>query len=332
MYYIKYFLVIAFIGSLAVQAKAQSSNFSQYHLTPVFSSPGEFGTSDYLQVLGHYRKQSLSAQQGFENIAVSGIYPLFYKGNGRRFGGVGVGIMKEASGMLGLLNETSFTAGYAYNWQVNEIHHISFGLQGGYFRRSIDVNKVRTESQYQHGVYDPGMSLGENLNGTAGHTFKADAGVNWYVLEEDGDHKVSVGLAAFNLNRADYRYLSTELEKPEPVRYLLYGSMKAYSLDKLHLKPTFRLMFERNYVQANVGALFLYQFQEKVALQDNNIGLGLWYSVNNAVLFSLQMVQPSYVVSISYDLPAASKIMHAQVNNGVEVTLGWRLKRQAKKE
>lgn len=324
-----YIILLVLLGGACIQVQAQTSNFTQYHLTPVYTSPGELGTSDYLQVLGHYRKQSLANNQGFENTAISGIYPLYYKDGGRRFGGIGLGIMSETSGMMGMLKEISIRTGYAYNWQVNESHHISFGLQGGYYRRSVDASVVRTDSQYQNGVFVPGTDDGENFRDAASQAFKADAGLTWYMLDGEGRQKFTAGFSAFNVNRSNYEYLNGDKQMAEPLRYLAYGSMLAYQQERIQIEPTFRFMFERNYTQLNLGSLFLYRFSPSAdKTSDNHIGVGLWYSLNNAAIFSLQFMQADYLVSISYDLPASSNIDQMQVNNGVELTLGWRMNRK----
>lgn len=330
---IKYLLLAIVLHLVSNHTKAQSSNFSQYHLTPVYTSPGELGTTDYFQVLSHYRKQSLSEDQGYRNIAVSGIYPLYSKDNGRRFGGIGIGIMSEASGMNGILKEISVKAGYAYNWQLNTSHHISLGLQGGYHRRNIDLNEVRTESQYQNGAYDPSLFIGENFSDNVSQAFKVDAGATWYVLNEYGNQIFSLGVAAFNVNQAGYEFLEGSRKQPIAVRYQFHGSVKAFEKDRLHVFPTFRYMVEKNYDQLNLGANFLYQLQkDEGTVQESHVGIGAWYSLDNAAIVSLELIQPSYIISLSYDIPVSSDVDYINVNNGVEVTIGWRLDRSKKRK
>ena len=326
---LKYIILLFLLTGNIIASKAQTSNFTQYHLTPVFTSPGEFATSDNIQVYGHFRKQSLSNDQGYKNMAISGIYPLHYKDGGRRFGGIGLGIMNETSGMMGMLRETSIRTGYAYNWQINEKHYLSMGLQGGYYNRNIDASKVRTDNQYQNGTYTPTLGSGENFRDGASHAFKADAGVTWYMLNEEGRRSVSAGIATYNVNKANYEYLDGNQQTSESLRYLAYGSILAYEWERIQIEPTFRYMFERNYSQLNLGSLFLYRFPPSAnSTENNHLGLGVWYSLNNAAIFSLQLMQDDYLVAISYDLPASSKIDQMQVNNGVEVTLGWRFNKK----
>ncbi len=322
----KYILLALLLGGATYKAEAQSNYFSQYHLTPVYTSPAELGATDYFQVLGHYRKQSLSQDQGYRNFALSGICPLNYKDGGRRFGGIGLGIMNENSGMMGVLQETSINAGYAYNLQLSQSRHISVGLQGGYHRRNVNLGKVTTDGQYQNGVYVPGMPTGENFSDGASQAFRADLGATWYAVDEYGDRKYALGVTAFNVNGANYEFLTSSQEQAAPIRYQAYGSFRALSKDKLQIVPTFRYMMEKNYSQLNMGSLFMYQLQEgQASMHESHLGLGAWYSLNNAAIFSLEYAQPSYIVSVSYDLPASSNIDQMQVNNGVEVTFGWRL-------
>lgn len=330
MYKFKNIVLAALLSALGFSAQGQTSNFSQYHLDPVFNSPGDLATSDYFQIMAHYRKQSLTQDQGFENMSLSGVYPLYY-GGGRKFGAIGLGVLTESSGWMGMLRENSIRAGYAYSLQLDRSNFVSVGLQGGYYRRSIDLNKVRTDGQYQNGQYTPGAPTGENFSENTSHAFKADAGVSWYMLDESGDEKLLLGASAFNINRANYSFLSSSNEIKEPVRFQLHGSIRALQGDRYALRPTFRYMYEKNYDQLNVGALFQYQLQQgKGSLAESHLGLGAWYSLNNAAVLALQYAQPSYVLAISYDLPAAQKVEYSQVNNAIEISLGWRLNRGRK--
>ncbi|MGC1242537.1 MAG: hypothetical protein WA874_13180 [Chryseosolibacter sp.] len=53
----------------------------------------------------------------------------------------------------------------------------------------------------------------------------------------------------------------------------------------------------------------------------------MWYSLDNVAVVSVEWFQASYLVSLSYDVSASSDIAYGQVNNGVELTLGWRMNR-----
>lgn len=324
---IKSILIVALTGMMCADATAQVSNFSQYHLTPVYTSPAESGMTDYLQVMTHYRKQSLTADQGYENLALSATYPLRYRNDGKRFGGISLGLMNERSGSLGLFKDESIRAGYAYNWQVGTLHYISVGMQGGYYRTSIAMGRVRTDSQYQNGTYDPGYGLGENLTDNSSRAFKLDGGVTWYGLDPSGQRKFSLGFAAYNVNRSAYKFSAEGDEERLPVRYQVYGSMKAYSKDRLEITPTFRYLKEKNYDQLSIGSLFLYQLQPGAGVEESHLGMGVWYSLDNVAVVSMEWFQPSYIISLAYDLSASSNVEQGQLNNGVELTLAWRVKR-----
>ncbi len=321
---IRYIGVITVISFGPLSSEAQMNNLSQYHLTPVYTSPAESGMSDYFQVLMHYRKQSLAGDQGYENVSVSGTYPLRYK-DGRRFGGLALGISSESSGMLGIFKEQNVKAGYAYNWQASSMHHVSIGLHGGYYRTSLALGNITTDAQYQDGAYNPGHELGETFSGDVSQAFRIDAGATWYGTDASGNRMFSLGFAAFNVNGTGYKFMSSDKGERLPVRYQAYGSLKAYTHDRLEIVPTFRYMREKNYDQLNVGSLFLYQLQTEGNTAESHLGIGIWYSLNNAAIVSLQWMQPSYILSLSYDVSASSDIQQGQVNNGVEFTLGWRM-------
>ena len=174
------------------------------------------------------------------------------------------------------------------------------------------------------------MPIGEDFSDNVSQAFKADIGATWTILDAFGEQKLLLGISTFNVNRAHYEFLVNVTEKAAPVQYQAYGSIKVFEKDKLHVIPTFRYRMERNYSQLNIGSLFLYELKEGISVHESHIGLGAWYSHQNAVIFSLEFVQPEYVMSLSYDLPAAANIDRVQVNNAVEATFGWRINRMEK--
>ncbi len=323
---ISYIATIAATSFGLVTANAQTSNFSQYHLTPVYTSPAESGMTDDFQVLTHYRKQSLAGDQGYEKVSLSGMFPLHYK-DGRRFGGVALGIANERSGMLGIFRQQNVKAGYAYDFQASRAHHVSVGIHAGYYRTSLALDNIRTDAQYQDGAYDPGNGIGETFSDGVSQAFRIDAGATWYAMDPSGSRMFALGFAAFNVNGAGYQFTAGGEER-QPTSYQLYGSWRAYVHDRLEIIPTFRYLREKNFDQLNLGSLFLYQINaDDSNIGESQLGMGVWYSLNNAAIVSLQWTHPSYLLSISHDISASSDIQQGQVNNGVEVTLGWRVNR-----
>ena len=318
-------------GAICLSANGQGNTFSQYHLNPVYTSPGDLATTDYFQLMGHFRKQSLSSDRGYQHMAFSGIYPLYYKGEGRRFGAIGMGISNENTGLQGILKESSFRAGYAYNLQLSQRQFVSIGLQGGYYRRSIDGSRISTDQQYVDGVYVPGLPSGELLGDGVSQAFRADGGASWYGVDVAGNQQFSLGISAFNVNRASYSFLSGSDGAPDPIRYQAHGSVRVLERDKISIMPTFRYMLERNDGLLSMGSLFMYQLAEETAAHESHLGFGAWYSLNNSTTLSMQFAQPAYILSLSYDVPLATKI-DQRAGNAVELTFGWRLNKKKRQK
>jgi hypothetical protein len=144
-----------------------------------------------------------------------------------------------------------------------------------------------------------------------------------------------LGVSLFNANRPNASF--TEKADRMATNLVLNGGYRRLRKGAFDFTPTFRYIRERSLSQTNIGALSRFNFDSPGGpLKAGGIGLGTWYSVNNAAIVSLEITQPSYFINFSYDLPATNKTVTRRVTNAVEVSIGWTMdlkaKRKAQKE
>ncbi|HEX8528430.1 MAG TPA: PorP/SprF family type IX secretion system membrane protein [Cytophagales bacterium] len=312
-------------------ARAQNMYYSQYLRTPLFNNPTDVARGNARQVILSYRKQGTGEEDNVITPSLTYAQPFLSRATGRKWGGMGVAIVHEKAGYEGMLQHAGAVAAYAHHVYLSDKFTLSGGLQLGLFRRGIDVSRLTTGSQYVNGAYDPGAALGENLTAGTRTYLTIAPGLSWAALDEAGENKAFLGVSLFNANRPNASF--TEKADRMATNLVLNGGYRLLRKGTFDFTPTFRYIRERSTSQTNIGALSRFNFESPGGLlKAGGIGLGTWYSVNNAAIVSLEITQPSYFINFSYDLPATNKTVTRRVTNAVEVSIGWTMDLKAKRK
>ncbi|MBD0256127.1 MAG: PorP/SprF family type IX secretion system membrane protein [Cytophagales bacterium] len=316
-------------------ARAQNMYYSQYLRTPLFNNPTDVTRGNARQVILSYRRQGTGEEDNVITPSLTYAQPFLSRETGRKWGGMGLAVVHEKAGYEGMLQHAGAVAAYAHHVYLSDKFTFSGGLQLGLFRRGLDLSRLTTGSQYVNGAYDPGAALGENLTAGTRTYLSITPGLSWAALDEAGENKAFLGVSLFNANRPNASF--TEKADRMATNLVLSGSYRVLRKGAFDFTPTFRYIRERSSSQTNIGALSRFNFASPGGLlKTGGIGLGTWYSVNNAAIVSLEITQPSYFINFSYDLPATNKTVTRRVTNAVEVSIGWTMdlkaRRKAQKE
>ncbi len=302
----------------------QNVYFSQYHLTPALTNPAIVASQNETHALLNFRQQRVGAGESFTTPALSFGTPFFNKREKRRTGGFGVALLNENSGANNSFRTTALLGHLAYNLPLSEEHFLSFGLQGGYYIRGIDASKVTTETLFLNG-FDVN-DLGEEV-GVFNDAFPVvNSGLLFYKENENGQKAYQLGLALYALNRPSMSFYQ-EIA-PVPIALQLTGEWLAYQDMYWQLHPTFRFIQRGNQQdwQAGLMARYLFPPQNRPGslVKEGAMALGLWYRPSGVAVAALQIEQPDYVFSISYDLGISNQIPLRESSNALELTIGWR--------
>ena len=307
-------------------ALAQLPTFSSFWLSPQITAPTAMAGSDAYQVSAHYRRQAFEEGLGYRTMLLSGQIPLYDKNN-TRFGTAGLSLVREESGSSFLLSTTGALLTYLYDAALAERHHLVGGVQAGYFRRGIDWSEVTTNNQYVDGHFDPAIGVGEEYGNDPGSAFTTNIGLAYYFADEKGNPVVHVGAGYTNLNKGSFTYLTEGNDQVVPQALVTYSYIRLFS------NPYFEVMsnlYWRNENSVNdlIGGLQLRKgTRPRVEVAENHIGIGLYYTQEHTGIMSLQLIQPNWLVGISYDMAFGNEVL-GNSQNAVEVTIGWRSLRE----
>ncbi|AHM63537.1 hypothetical protein D770_26470 [Flammeovirgaceae bacterium 311] len=316
-------LFLLMVLMLSGSAYAQLPGLSQFWLAPQTNTPAALTGSDYAQFSSHYRRQAISEDLGYHSYVLSGSLPLYYK-EGNRFGTAGLSLLHDRSGQFGLLTTNGLMASFSYETRLSTQHHLVGGLQAGYFNRGINWSKVRTDAQWQHGVYDPNAGVGENWTPERSGVLVINAGIGYHRLNQAGQNQLRIHLGASNLSKSSFDHLEGDREEPLPLGLTFFTDYVAYRNEYYELIPMLRWQWEAGLGDLHTG-IMLKRALKAGGVEDNHLGLAILYSGQQTAIFSLQLIQPTFLFAIGYDLALGEAA--PATRNAVEASLGWRFNR-----
>lgn len=308
----------AIIGSLffCQVVYGQFVPYSQYNNLPLLTNPAFPSLTKYTQVTVHYRKSRVG---NYDLPSVSFMHPFYRRSDGLQYGGAGVNVISQHAGPGGIYKVTGASGVFAYAIHLSRKHHIGAGIAAGVINKRIDVSGITTDSQYNLGTYDPSLNNGENLQSSSETRPVINAGLCWVLTGLNNREKASFGIAAYNMNTPAFELFSNS--PADDMTYIVIGDMALVSQGRFTLFPTFRYVWQGTSI-ANIGGRISYSVNT-----DNELSTGVWYKTTGALVFSAQYNGKAYVISASADLSIASG-QDANINNALEIGLGWRMKRQ----
>jgi type IX secretion system PorP/SprF family membrane protein len=321
-----------FFGLLLVTGTTfgQQLYYSQYQLTPMLNNPSMITLSEELKVDVGYRSQFGGKGANYATPVLSASMPFYNKISSdayKKYGAAGLQVFTDRTGFSGMLATSGFSFAYSHIVRLSQSDWISFGLQPGIYQRRVDFSRLTSGSQWDgsNGVFinDPSR-LGENINADERRTFfTINSGATYVRHDNRGREFLVIGLGANNLTRPNISLNANSFSNP--VNWNFQGSVIAFENTEFQVKPTFRHIQSRNLNQTNVGSYFYYKIEDqKSFIGKGKIGLGLWYSNQNAIITALEINQKDWSLGFSYDF-LASTLADANNSTGApEIVIGFR--------
>jgi type IX secretion system PorP/SprF family membrane protein len=281
-----------FVFIACFNAYGQDMQFSQYFQAPMYLNPAFAGANVCGRVSSNLRTQWPSISHGYTSqiIAMDHYFSDINMGGGLMF-------TNDVAG-TGRLKTTTGSAVGAYNFQVNRTLAFRFGLQAGFYQRSVDINALTFGDQIAKGggatqeaqprsVIAPDFATG----------FLAYSGMWWG------------GFAIQHLSKPDEALIAINAYRP--IKFSLHGGKtwyidkeSEYDKDSRQMSVTFNYRAQGKYDQLDFGTYYT-----KGALN-----IGLWYRGipifkhykpgypnNDAVCLILGLTKDRFKMGYSYD-------------------------------
>lgn len=301
------------IGGLV---SAQDFHLSQYEAAPLNINPAMTGMfKGNLRLHGHYRTQwSAIVTKPFTTGLISGDMPL------KKFS-VGAQIANFRAG-AGNYNVFSFLVSAAYKIKLdkNNNHHLSIGLQGGAFQKSINYEKLSFGSQYspyQGGYFDQNVSSGENFAGNSVLKGDFNAGLMYFYGKESALFNPFAGISFFHINQPKESFFNSNNKLP--VRWVAHGGTKVNLTEKIQLVGKAFYMGEKNARELTYAMDIHYYLAD----QDAFLLFGPTFRNKDAAVIMAGLQLGKFTYRISYDINTSSLQPATNGRGGLELSVTY---------
>lgn len=313
-------------------SKAQDIHFSQYTETPSSINPALAGVHYNTRVIANFRTQWGSVATSYQTIGLSfeqTIKAQKLKGN---YFAIALNVYRDAAGDA-KLNTLNPNLGICYVQKISKQMKVSGGLQGGLFYRTIDVNNLRWDRQYNGYEYNSSLPNGEPSTPRSSITsYDMGGGVNFnyaqsekFFSSKDGN-KFDFGVSAYHYSIPANSFIITT-EK-------LYTRICAYANgdfnipnSKNAIMPSFLYMRQGPNSQFILGALFKFILVDQSVYTANRkpcaISIGSQYRYRDAIVPQVLVQYDKYAFGASYDINVSALTPASKRNGGLEIMLRY---------
>lgn len=310
-------LVLILIGSNAA-LQAQSYHFSQFFSTPLLTNPANTGFIEGpYRAASNFRSQGISGGSpiftGYLSFDISPLKDQLLQGHKA---GVGLYVMNDRA-LNGALQTNSIGVSAAYHIGLDPYgsYSLGLGLQGAFHQKRLDFSKLTFENQYGPGGYNPSLPIGEALQFQNKQYFDANAGIVYNALLED--KSFFAGISVYNILRHKENFLPDEFRMP--TRLVVQAGTQVFVGEQGKVYASLTNMSQAQANETTVGAAYGLQLNNNTMKQEINIGM--WYRLKDAVIPYIGYQHEGFQVGLSYDYNVSALKSAAQVRNGYELTL-----------
>ncbi len=327
----KTLLVVACLSNLMLQA--QDIHFSQYAETPVNLNPALIGVMYDTRVIANFRSQWGSIGKSYDTYGLTFEQAIGNKKVTKKsYWAVAVNIYRDQAGTAKMTN-LSPNLGLSYiTYLKNRQFKISGGLQGGLNYRTIDVDNLTWDAQFNGFSYDANRPSGEATPRSAITAMDLGGGINFNYAEskrflnsKDGN-KFDIGAAAYHFQLPRNSFFSSN--ERLYTRYVAYANGEiAVKAIRLFLVPSIVYMRQGPSSEATVGFLFKYSLIDPTTFtkerKATTIAVGSYYRFRDAIIPTVAFSYDKWSLGVAYDLNISQLTPASNLRGGLEVMLRY---------
>lgn len=303
---------------------AQDIHFSQFFEAPLLRNPSLAGifTGD-VRVQAVYRDQWNSFTNAYRTGSVNAEFKMPV-GRGDDFLTSGLQVLYDKAGTAGL-TATQFLPALNYHKSLSseKVSYLSLGFMGGMIRKSIDLSKMSTNSQYSGGSFDPTSPTGEPLSVPGFTSWDASVGMSYNgSFGMDQANSMFVGVAYHHLNRPKnsfYRNPDIELNPKYVFSAGVRFMVDDYTFFTLHADHSIQGSFK----ETIGGALYSYKIGDLVDEPQYIFSAGAFLRWKDALIPVVKLDMQSLSVAVSYDVNVSQLKTASMGRGGFELSLTY---------
>lgn len=310
--------ILLFIGS----AKSQDFHLTQFDAAPMNLNPSLTGLfNGNYRIHGHYRTQwQAIANKPFQTAYISFDMPI------KKGFSAGASVANYNAG-TGNYNEFQLMLFGSYRMALDKKkhHNLSFGLQAGFFTKSVNENKLSFGSQYiqnaNGGSFDMSIDPGENLTNSFDINFDCGAGITYYYSNIASRINPFVGFSIYHFNFPKETFYGADNRLP--LRYVVNAGIRIGVTETLSLMPKF--MYEHQQEANEIIASVMVQYYLKNA--DVILMAGPTYRSKDAFALDFGVKWNDLEFRFTYDINISTLNTSTTGRGGTELSLTYVFKK-----
>ncbi|MFN6944883.1 MAG: PorP/SprF family type IX secretion system membrane protein [Cytophagaceae bacterium] len=305
---------------------AQNVLFTQYQYAPALINPASVGMSSDIQFYLNYRSQLRSMDNHIKTPAFTGILPVIDKSNNRR-GGIGFTAISDQSGTYSYYRNSGAMVSLAYDFNIGRTSHVSFGMGGAWFQRSLTAGEFTTGSQYEQNMgYNPNLPTGETGDYFSISYFDYNAGAMYYATDpETSRNKYYVGVSAYHLNRANIDFGS---DSRMPINFIGTAGIMLLNKPEFSIVPE-ALVLKNNTMHNLIGGVrFQYYAGAKGKAkfaEDIILSITPRYRVNQAASLAIELQKAFLTLGFAYEINTSKVASYTAHRGATEVMVALKI-------
>lgn len=311
--------VVCFIlfNIFALSIRGQDVHFSSINANDMYNNPAKtaFFETDFKFATIYRNQWQTVSTNGYNTSLFTAETQLFKSKRYRHSFGLGVGFMRDVAGTLNF-GQRQILMSLSYNKQLSKRnnHFISLGLQlsNNYWSYDATHADFGQEQSDWEGLYLSNLSYND-----------MSAGIHWQIEPTDMQ-TLSAGAAIFHINTPSLSFLNEDniYQIELKSRYLAYINYLFPTSDATSIKLHTQTNLQNDNYEVLAGGEYIIDVSNTIFSQ-NNIGAGLYYRSNDAIILALRYQYNSLNVGLSYDINISGLSQVSNTYGGLEIYITY---------
>ena len=289
------------------ELQAQDPQFTQFYANPLYLNPAFAGTARCPRICMNYRNQWPS---------LSGTYVTYSASYDQHIdaisGGLGL-IVTQDDQAHGTLKTTNVNLIYSYLLPVTREFSIKFGLQAGFFQKSLDKSKLNFGD-----MIDARRGFVWNTNEVIPSTNKSNLDFGGGILGYS--KRYFIGAAFHHITQPDEGLQGTS-KLPLKITGHAGAVIPLEKGGDSYISPNVLFMQQQNFTQLNLGLYFV---------RGSFVG-GLWYRNSDAFIVLIGLQTDHFKVGYSYDVTVSKLSSNTAGSHEISMQMQFECRPKKKK-
>lgn len=287
--------------------QAQDPQFTQFYANPLYLNPAFAGTARCPRICMNYRNQWPS---------LSGTYVTYSASYDQHIdaisGGLGL-IVTQDDQAHGTLKTTNVNLIYSYLLPVTREFSIKFGLQAGFFQKSLDKSKLNFGD-----MIDARRGFVWNTNEVIPSTNRSNLDFGGGILGYS--KRYFIGAAFHHITQPDEGLQGTS-KLPLKITGHAGAVIPLEKGGDSYISPNVLFMQQQNFTQLNLGLYFV---------RGSFVG-GLWYRNSDAFIVLIGLQTDHFKVGYSYDVTVSKLSSNTAGSHEISMQMQFECRPKKKK-